>query len=43
MKKLSKIDEFAVNAFLNTSKKLIHKNKKQLFNCKIRLSDYRQR
>ena len=29
MKKLSKIDEFAVNAFLNTSKKLIHKNKKQ--------------
>ena len=29
MKKLSKIGEFAVNAFLNTSKKLIHKNKKQ--------------
>lgn len=29
MKNLSKIDEFAVNAFLNTSKKLIHENKKQ--------------
>lgn len=27
MKTLSKLDEFAVNAFLNTSKKLIHENK----------------
>lgn len=28
MKNLSKLDEFAVNAFLITSKKLIHENKK---------------
>lgn len=27
MKTLSKLDEFAVNAFLNISKKLIHENK----------------
>lgn len=29
MHNLSKLDEFAVNAFLNTSKKLIHENKRQ--------------
>ncbi len=29
MKSLSKLDEFAVNSFLITAKKLIHENKKQ--------------
>ena len=29
MKNLSKLDEFAVNAFLITSKKLIHENRKE--------------
>lgn len=29
MNNLTKLDEFAVNAFLNTSKRLIHENKKE--------------
>ena len=31
MKSLSKLDEFAVNSFLVSAKKLIHENKKTIY------------